>query len=93
MLDTGFDGDMGLPSDLIAELQSPRSHAENARLADGSLIQVDVLEVDVKWEGRWTTVFAEALGSALVGTRLCRGYRLDASFRAGDVFTLSRLST
>ena len=91
--DTGFDGEIGLPAELIAELQSPRSHSENARLADGSLIQVDVHEVDIEWEGRWTTVFAESLGSALVGTRLCSGYRLEASFRAGDVFTLNRLST
>ena len=88
VLDTGFDGEIGLSPETLAQLGARRSHTEDARLADGSVIQVDVFEVDLEWDGRWTTVYAEALGSALIGTRLCEGYRLDVEFETGRSFGL-----
>ena len=80
VLDTGFDGELSLPPDIIEALDAPWAEARYSRLADGSEILTDVYEVDVEWDGQWTTALAEALPSALVGTRMCEGYQVIIHF-------------
>ena len=55
VLDTGFDGELGLPATVLAELGArplyapDLIYAQDFLLADGSLISVAVSGVDVTW--------------------------------------------
>ncbi len=92
VIDTGFDGELVLPSEIIAELDAPRSHTGESILADGRRILADLHEVDVFWDGRWTTAYASSLSDALIGTRRLRGYRLSVDVVPGGAVTLQPLA-
>ena len=91
VLDTGFDGELVLPEDLIEALGAPWAEARYGRLADGTEILTDIYEVDLEWNGVWTTAFAEALPSTLVGVSLCAGLGLTVDFVPGGSVRLSPL--
>jgi clan AA aspartic protease len=77
VLDTGFDGFITLPPDLLAEMGSPFAGTKRATLADGSETMFRIFDVTVHWHGQSLLVPAlEVDAGALVGMALLYGSRL-----------------
>jgi clan AA aspartic protease len=76
-IDTGFDGYLTLPPDLIQALAAPLIGIGRAILADGRPTLLPVHEVTLDWDGRPLTIEANAaVTTPLVGMLLMRGYEL-----------------
>ncbi len=77
VIDTGFDGELTLPSGTIRRLGYPYAGSAGGTLADGNEVQFDYHEGRVLWHGtaRPVAVIA-AEGQPLVGMALLRGSRL-----------------
>lgn len=76
VIDTGFDGELTLPTGTIRRLAYPYVGSAGGTLADGSEVQFDYHEGRVLWHGvvRAVAVIA-AEGQPLVGMALLRGRR------------------
>ena len=89
IIDTGFDGFLSLPPDVIAELGLNWNGKSQAELADGSTSSFDTFTGIVVWDRRRTHILIdEANTTPLVGTALLWGYHLSVTFRRGEVVTL-----
>ncbi len=77
VIDTGFDGELTLPSGTIRRLDYPYAGSAGGVLADGSEVQFDYHEGRVLWHGivRPVAVIA-AEGQPLIGMALLHGSRL-----------------
>ena len=78
MIDTGFDGDLILPSRLQSELGEPKLDAI-WYLADGTPIEVPSYDAELRLPGLNTrhTITASCLGpSVLIGRALLTSYRV-----------------
>jgi len=77
VVDTGFNGWLTLPREIIAALGISYEEQTRAILADGSFAVFDSYYVTVLWDGKSETVLVDELESEpLVGMRLLHGYRL-----------------
>ncbi len=77
VIDTGYNGHLTLPSQLIAALDLPFAGHRRGMLADGSDLVLSVYLATVIWHGEPREVLvSEARGAALVGMSLLRGSRL-----------------
>lgn len=77
VIDTGFDGWLALPPDLVADLALVRTGQQRGVLANGSEILVEVHEAIVLWDGRPREVAVSVIGGKpLIGMALLRGYEL-----------------
>ena len=77
IVDTGFNGWLSLPPDLIAELNLRWKRRGRAILGDGSECVFNVYEVVVIWDGALLMIpVDEADSDPLVGTSLMEGYQL-----------------
>jgi clan AA aspartic protease len=77
IVDTGFNGWLSLPPDLIAELNLRWKRRGRAILGDGSECVFNVYEVVVIWDGALLTIPGdEANSDPLVGMSLMEGYQL-----------------
>lgn len=75
IIDTGFDGWLSLPPDLIAHLNLRWKRRRRAILGDGSECIFDVYEAVVIWDGSYLTIpIDEADSDPLVGMSLMEGY-------------------
>ena len=84
VVDTGFNGFLTLPTELVAELGLPFVSIGRATLADGSEIVYDVHEAGVLWNGRPMLIEADAdAATPLLGMRLLDGYSLYVEVAAG----------
>jgi len=89
LVDTGYNGWLTLPADLIAALGLPWRQRGRATLADGSTIVFDVYEGTVLWDGTPLTLLVdEAGGMPLVGMSLMRGYDLNLQAVDGGSVTI-----
>ena len=71
IVDTGFDGDLSLPSAFIQQLGIQPFDDFLSTLADGSDVEVTGYEGRVIWHGRpWRVIILEAEGDALLGMNL-----------------------
>jgi clan AA aspartic protease len=93
VVDTGFDGWLSLPSELIGRLGLPWRRRGRALLADGSETIFDIYEASVIWDKRLCRVSVdEANAIPLVGMRLLSGYKLSMEVREAGQVVISRLS-
>jgi len=70
-IDTGFDGALTLPPELIAALGLPWRRRGRVLLADGRESLFDVYEGDVLWDGALRRVAVDAADiDPLIGMRL-----------------------
>jgi len=77
IVDTGFNGALTLPPDLIAKLGLRSTSRSQAVLADGSEIPVDLYEVLVFWNGRLLRIPVGAADSdPLLGMALLYGHEV-----------------
>ena len=92
VIDTGFDGELTLPSRTIRRLGYPYVGSAGGTLADGSEVQFDYHQGRVLWHGavRPIAVIA-AEGQPLIGMALRRGSRLSVEALPGGEVTVSEL--
>jgi clan AA aspartic protease len=92
VIDTGYDGWLTLPPDVIARLQFPWSRRGLAVLADGSEIEYDVYEAVIVWDrGRRLIEIDESDSDPLVGMAMLAGYELNVQVRPRGKVTIKRL--
>jgi clan AA aspartic protease len=77
VIDTGFDGYLTLPFDIISRLSLVFRRRGRAELADGSETTFDVYEATVIWNGRPRRIeIDEADAGPLLGMELMDGHEL-----------------
>jgi clan AA aspartic protease len=87
IVDTGFNGWLSLPPDLIAELNLKWKRRGRAILGDGSECIFNIYEAVVIWDDTLLTIpIDEADAEPLVGMSLMEGYQLTMQvFEGGQV--------
>jgi len=77
LIDTGFTGELTLPSDLIERLGLPRIGELPITLGDGQIVDVEMYLTIVLWHGEERIVQALCTdGKPLIGMSLLYGNRL-----------------
>ena len=87
ILDTGFQGDLSLPSEIIRRLRLASAGELDVRLANGQEITLPSYEGRVLWHGRPRSIIVlESGDEALLGMNLLWRSRVTLDVRAnGDV--------
>ena len=84
ILDTGFNGHLTLPSDVIDRLGLKYSGQRAVTMADGFVHDVDVFTARVLWHEGWRPVFVIRLDNLpLLGMRSLLGSKLFMNVYAG----------
>lgn len=84
VIDTGFDGELTLPSDLIASLDLPGMTQEEVVLGDGTVRTVQMYAASVVFAGETRRILVgEAPTTPLAGTDFLRGVSLRVEFWKG----------
>ena len=77
VIDTGFDGYLTLPSDLINRIGRRRAGRRHAILGDGNIVVLELYRVKVLWHGEEREVpVLRTDGGPLVGMALLNGNRV-----------------
>jgi clan AA aspartic protease len=93
IVDTGFNGWLSLPPDLIAELNLKWKRRGRAILGDGSECVFNVYEVVVAWDDTLLTIpVDEADAEPLVGMSLMEGYQLTMQIFEGGQVELCKIT-
>jgi clan AA aspartic protease len=88
LVDTGFDGTLLLPPDLVSTLALPFHGSRTVLLADGNFHEVANHKGRILWEGIERPICIVAAGSQpLLGMTLFVGYRLCVDMVDGGVVT------
>lgn len=87
VIDTGYNGALTLPSDVIAELGLPWCDIGSVMLGDGSTCQCDIYAGAIVWDRRPVAIFIEESETTpLVGMELLEGFELNMKVhRRGQV--------
>lgn len=91
-LDTGFTGNLTLPTAAITQLRLPFIGSTNFRIGDGVLTRFDLYEATIWWQGNQRTI--NVLASEvfpLVGIGLLWGNNLSVDFKHGGEVSISEL--
>ena len=92
VIDTGFDGSLTAPPDVIAALGLPLRRRGRALLADGSATVFDIYEATVMWDGVPRRISVDEVDvTPLVGMSLLRGYELPIKVVEGGSVVLKSL--
>jgi clan AA aspartic protease len=84
VIDTGFNGSLTLPPDLIEEHRLPWRTRGLAMLADGTEQQFDAHVATVMWDGSPRDILVQVVGAEpLVGMLLLAGYALHVEVVSG----------
>ncbi len=94
IVDTGFNGWLSLPPDLIAELNLRWKRRGRAILGDGSECVFNVYKAVVIWDGHLLTIpVDEADSEPLIGMSLMEGYQLKVQIFEGGHVELRKVNT
>ncbi len=94
IVDTGFNGWLSLPPDLIAELNLKWKRRGRAILGDGSECVFNVYEAVVVWDSTLLTIpVDEAEAEPLVGMSLMEDYQLTIQVFEGGQVELRKVGT
>ena len=92
IIDTGFDGFLSLPSEIIIHLELPWRTSNIATLGDGSKTVFDFYTGTVIWDGQYRTIdIAESETEPLLGLAILRGYRLQVDNVEGGIVKIEAL--
>lgn len=94
IVDTGFNGWLSLPPDLINQLNLRWKRRGRAILGDGSECVFNVYEAVVDWDGNYLNIpIDEADSEPLVGMSLMEGYQLIIQIFEGGNVEIRKVST
>jgi clan AA aspartic protease len=92
IVDTGFNGWLSLPPDLITKLNLKWKRRGRAILGDGSECVFDVYEAVLVWDGNMLTIpIDEADSEPLLGMSLMEGYQLVVEVFEGGRVEISKV--
>lgn len=92
VIDTGFNGFLTLPPEVIAALRLPWLCRQQGQLADGSVQAFDVHVATVIWDGQPRSVEVEAADAQpLLGMALMQGAALHMHVVSGGSVTIAGL--
>ena len=92
VIDTGFDGFLSLPSEIIVRLGLPWTISNSATLGDGSEVLFDFYTGTVIWDGQYRAIdVAESETEPLLGIALLYGYRLQVDNVEGGIVKIEAL--
>ena len=93
IIDTGFNGFLTLPKQLITSLMLPFVGTTRAALGDGKDVPMDVFEATVRWDEQERNVLILAAeGVVLVGMSMLSGYRVTIDVEEGGLVRIEALS-
>jgi clan AA aspartic protease len=93
-IDTGFDGFLALPSQIISQLGFPFLGLQDVILADGSTAALAFHEATIVWHGMAIRVDAlEAEGGSLIGMALLEGCNLNIDIVENGLVRIERLDS
>jgi clan AA aspartic protease len=93
VVDTGFNGFLTLPIDVLNTLGASAAGTRRAELGDGNLVEMDVYVVSVKWDDEDRDVLAlQAESTPLVGMSLLWGSRVGFDAQDGGAVTIDAIS-
>jgi clan AA aspartic protease len=92
VIDTGFDGFLSLPSEIIVRLGLPWRTSNTATLGDGSEILFDFYIGTVIWDGQYREIdIAASETEPLLGMAMLYGYRLQVDTIEGGTVKIEAL--
>ena len=92
IVDTGFNGWLSLPPDLITQLDLKWKRRGRAILGDGSECVFNVYEAVLVWDGSFLTIpVDEADSEPLIGMSLMEGYQLVVQVLENGLVELQRV--
>jgi clan AA aspartic protease len=92
VIDTGFDGFLSLPAEIITRLELPWTISHTATLGDGSETLFDFYTGTVIWDGQYRTIdIAESETEPLLGMAMLYGYRLQVDNVEGGIVKIEAL--
>ena len=82
VVDTGYNGFLLLPTELVRDLQLPFLNSTVAVLANDEAVTLHTHQAEIVWDGQRRTVRATASGTTpLAGMRLMAGHYLSIDVR------------
>ena len=92
VIDTGYDGFLTLPPDLITTLGLTRIGSGRTLLANGTEDQFDIYEADVEWDGALLRLEIDSADAdPLIGMSLLYGYDLHIPVIDGGTVVIQKL--
>ncbi len=92
VVDTGFNGDLILPIEMVLELELIPQGYQKATLGDGTISQFRVYSGTVIWDGSRKLVEVNAATSGvLIGMGLLEGYKLEVNTVPNGIVTVTSL--
>ncbi len=92
IIDTGFNGWLSLPPDIINQLGLPWKRRGRAILGDGSECIFDVYQASIIWDDKLLIIpIDEAESEPLFGMSLMKGYKLTVEVMAVGLVTIEEL--
>ena len=92
VIDTGFNGFLTLPANVIVDLELSFAGITIAELGDGSLVRTSAFKVWISWDGNEVEARAlEAEGGVLLGMSLLHGHRFTMDVLEGGAVTITPL--
>jgi clan AA aspartic protease len=93
VIDTGYNGTLTLPAQLVVSLGLPFLGHRRAVLADGTKALLGEYAATVSWDGKLVQIgITEADGGALLGMEMLRGHRLTVDAIEGGEVRIEQLT-
>lgn len=92
VIDTGFNGFLTLPSEIINNLKLPWNASDIVTLGDGSETLFDLYAATIVWDGQYREIdVAESETEPLIGMALLYGYKLQIETIKGGLVRVDAL--
>jgi clan AA aspartic protease len=92
-IDTGFNGFLTLPSEIINNLKLPWNASDIVTLGDGSETLFDLYAATIIWDGQYREIdVAESETEPLIGMALLYGYKLQIETIKGGLVRVDVLA-
>ena len=92
VVDTGFNGFLTLPIDVLNAVGASTAGTRRAELGDGNLVELDVYVARVNWHGKNRDVLAiQVEATPLVGMSLLWGSRVGFDAQDGGEVTIEAM--